>query len=38
MSEKPKKVKRQVYEDRLAELQLELVKFQYWVKQQGLRW
>jgi polyphosphate kinase len=32
-----KRVKRQVYEDRLAELSLELVKLQYWVKQQGLK-
>jgi polyphosphate kinase 2 len=32
-----KRVKRQVYEDRMAELQLELVKLQYWVKQQGLK-
>ena len=32
-----KKVKREVYEARLAELQLELVKLQYWVKQEGLK-
>jgi polyphosphate kinase 2 len=31
------KVKSKVYEARLAELQLELVKLQYWVKQQGLK-
>ena len=32
-----KKLKRAEYEERLAELQLELVKMQYWVKQQGLK-
>jgi polyphosphate kinase 2 len=31
------RVKREVYESRLAELQLELVRLQYWVKQQGLK-
>jgi polyphosphate kinase 2 len=31
------RVKRDVYESRLAELQLELVRLQYWVKQQGLK-
>jgi polyphosphate kinase len=31
------KLKRKEYEARLAELQLELVKLQYWVKQQGLK-
>jgi len=30
------RLKRAAYEDRLAELQLELVKLQYWVKQEGL--
>jgi polyphosphate kinase len=34
---KPTKVRTKDYEDRLAELQLELVKLQYWVKQQGLK-
>ena len=33
----PKRVKRAVYEERMAELQLELVRLQYWVKQQGLK-
>jgi polyphosphate kinase len=32
-----KKVKRDVYETRMADLQLELVRLQYWVKQQGLK-
>jgi polyphosphate kinase 2 len=32
-----KKVKREVYEARLEELQLELVRLQYWVKEQGLK-
>jgi polyphosphate kinase len=32
-----KKVSKAEYEQRLAELQLELVKAQYWVKQAGLR-
>jgi polyphosphate kinase len=32
-----KKVKREVYEARLEELQLELVRLQYWVKQAGLK-
>jgi polyphosphate kinase 2 len=32
-----KRVKRDVYEARLGELSLELVRLQYWVKQQGLR-
>ena len=32
-----KRVKRDVYESRMAELQIELVRLQYWVKQQGLR-
>jgi polyphosphate kinase len=31
------KLKRAEYETRLAEMQLELVKLQYWVKQQGLK-
>ena len=31
------RLKREDYEARLAELQLELVKMQYWVKQQGLK-
>ena len=37
MAGKSKRVKREVYEARMAELQLELVKLQYWVKQQGLK-
>jgi polyphosphate kinase 2 len=38
MAEKTQdRVKRKVYEDRLADLELELVKLQYWVKQQGLK-
>ena len=32
-----KKVKRDVYEARMAELQIELVRMQYWVKQQGVK-
>ena len=35
--DKPANVKREVYEARMAELQLELVRLQYWVKQQGLK-
>ena len=31
------RLKRAAYEARVAELQLELVKLQYWVKQQGLK-
>ena len=31
------RIKRAAYEERMAELQLELVKMQYWVKQQGLK-
>ena len=31
------RLKRAAYEERLAELQLELVKLQYWVKQEGLK-
>jgi len=37
VSTKRKTLNRQVYESELARLQLELVKLQYWVKQQGLR-
>jgi polyphosphate kinase 2 len=33
----PSKLKRADYEARLAELQLELVKLQHWVKEQGLK-
>ena len=33
----PKRVKKADYEARLAELQLELVRLQYWVKQEGLK-
>jgi polyphosphate kinase 2 len=32
-----KRVKRAAYEDHLAALELELVRLQYWVKQQGLK-
>ena len=32
-----KRLKRAEYEERLAELQLELVKLQHWVKQEGLK-
>ncbi|PPS45043.1 polyphosphate kinase 2 [Chroococcidiopsis sp. TS-821] len=32
-----KKLKKKVYEKELAQLQVELVKLQYWVKHQGLR-
>jgi polyphosphate kinase 2 len=34
---KPKRVKREAYEARMEQLQIELVRLQYWVKQQGLR-
>jgi polyphosphate kinase 2 len=37
MADKTKRVKREVYEARLEELRLELVRLQYWVKQQGLK-
>jgi polyphosphate kinase 2 len=33
----PSKLKSSEYEERMAELQIELVKMQYWVKQQGLK-
>src|SRR6187200_1204992 len=36
-AKKDGRVKRQVYETRMAELNLELVRMQYWVKQQGLK-
>src|SRR6187200_2787086 len=36
-AKKDGRVKRQVYETRMAELNLELVRLQYWVKQQGLK-
>jgi polyphosphate kinase 2 len=36
-TKKVARVKRDVYEARMAELQLELVRLQYWVKQQGLK-
>jgi len=32
-----KRVKRGVYDARMAELEIELVRFQYWVKRQGLK-
>ena len=31
------RLKRGVYEDRMTELQLELVKLQYWIKEEGLK-
>ena len=34
---KKKKLKNKVYEARLAELQIELVKFQEWIKEHGLK-
>src|SRR4051812_33755248 len=37
MAKKDGRVKREVYETRMAELSLELVRLQYWVKQQGLK-
>ena len=37
MATKLKRVRREVYEARMEELQLELVRLQYWVKQQGLK-
>ena len=36
-TKKDGRVKRDVYEERMAELHLELVRLQYWVKQQGLK-
>ncbi|MBF0287596.1 MAG: polyphosphate kinase 2 [SAR324 cluster bacterium] len=33
----PKKLKNAIYEKKLAELHVELVKLQYWIKQKGLR-
>jgi polyphosphate kinase 2 len=36
-TKKDGRVKRAVYEERMAELHLELVRMQYWVKQQGLK-
>ena len=35
--DRPRRLKRDEYEQRLAELNLELVRMQYWVKQQGLK-
>ena len=35
MPQKHKKLKRRVYEEKLAELHLELVKMQYWIKETG---
>jgi polyphosphate kinase len=37
LAKKNGKLKRSVYEDRLAELHLELVKMQYWIKDTGQR-
>jgi len=36
-SKKPKKMKREVYDQELAKLHIELVKLQEWVKHKGLR-
>src|SRR4051795_11127423 len=36
-AKKGTRVKRDVYETRMAELNLELVRLQYWVKQEGLK-
>ena len=36
-TKKVARVKRDVYEARMEELHLELVRLQYWVKQQGLK-
>jgi polyphosphate kinase 2 len=35
--EKPKKMKRKVYESELAKLEIELVKLQGWIKHEGLK-
>jgi len=36
-SDKPKKIKNKAYEKELADLQIELVKLQEWVKEKGLK-
>ncbi len=36
-SDRPKKLKKKVYEAELTRLQTELVKLQYWVKEKGLK-
>ncbi|MBI4700238.1 MAG: polyphosphate kinase 2 [Deltaproteobacteria bacterium] len=36
-TEKPRKLKRRFYDKELARLQTELVKLQYWIKDQGLK-
>ena len=36
-SPKPKKIKNEVYEKKLADLQIELVKLQEWIKAKGLK-
>ena len=35
MAKKRAKLKRRIYEDKLAELHFELVKMQYWIKETG---
>jgi len=37
LSKRPKRLDKKVYEKELERLQFELVKWQYWIKQQGLR-
>ena len=37
LQKKPKKIKNKVYEKELAKLQVELVKLQEWIKDQGLK-
>ena len=36
-SKKPKRLNKKVYESELERLQFELVKWQYWVREKGLR-
>ena len=36
-NQRPKRLNREFYEEEIARLQYELVKLQYWVKDQGLR-
>ena len=37
IAKKPKRLKRKFYESELSRLQFELVKWQYWIKREGLR-
>ncbi|MCY4019310.1 MAG: polyphosphate kinase 2 [Chloroflexi bacterium] len=37
LPEKPKRLKKKFYENELVRLQFELVKWQYWIKQQNMR-